>query len=147
METAFLFDRRSRQNKFSTAEEPVHKDRGAVGRTGLSMEAQVVYNPECTVESWEGLCHPWSPSLQLRAQLVCVVPSHKRQQHAGSSTSHSWLTHLSLHFSSPRQYEGAAGFTGSTRPSFLCAWWGRERELVGKKITGVTLHWKSLRQN
>lgn len=65
METAFIFDRRSWQNKFRAAEEPVHKDRGSVGQTSLSMEAQAVYNPECTVEPWEGLCHPRSPFLQL----------------------------------------------------------------------------------
>lgn len=65
IETAFLFDRRSWQNKFGAAEEPVHKDTGAVGQTSLRMEAQAGYYPECTVEPWEGLCQPWSPSLQL----------------------------------------------------------------------------------
>lgn len=79
-----------------------------------------------------------------RAQLVCVVSSHKRQPDAGSSTGHYWLTHLALHFFFPWEYEGAVDFTGST---FLWARWGREWELVGKEITGGTQHWKSWRQS
>lgn len=70
-----------------------------------------------------------------RAQLVCIV-SHKRQMQEAVLA----ITDLPIYpfiFFSPREYEGAVDFTGST---FLCAWWGRERELVGKEIIGVTQH-------
>lgn len=125
METAFLFNRRTWQNKFGAAEEPVHKDRGAAGQRSLSMEAQAVYNPECTVE---GLCHPWSPSLQLvrgagGEQSLCVVLPCKRSHTQETALAIPDLPIYPYHLLSPREYEGAVDFTaGSTWPSFLCAW-------------------------
>lgn len=105
METPFLFDRRTWQNKFRVAEEPIHKDREAVGWTGLGMEPQGVYNPQCTVELWEGPCHPCSPSLQAvkgaggkhsMFLLHLFIKESNTLQHAQRSSGHSQLICLSL---------------------------------------------------
>lgn len=108
METAFLFDIRTWQNKFRVAEEPIDRSREAVGQTGLSMEAQGIHNPRGTVEPWEGPCHPRSPSLkplkgaggeQSMCVLYLLVKESKTLQHAQSSSGHSQVIHLSLYLS------------------------------------------------
>lgn len=90
METAFLFDRRACQNKFRVAEEPIHKDREAVGWTGLSMEAQGVYSPQCTVVPALFTFAATGDGSRRRAQHMCVVSSHKREQHTSARTTQFW---------------------------------------------------------
>lgn len=142
MKTAFLFDRRTQQNKFRVAEKPIHKDREVAGwkhKVRITLGAQG--------RSGRARAGPCSPTLQplkgagaehSRAVLYLLVKDSNVLQHAQSNSGYSWLIHQPLNVFSPRKYEGTVDFTGSTCPSALCVWWGREREFAGRKITGIS---------
>lgn len=66
-----------------------------------------VNNPQCTVELWEGLCHPCSPSLQpvkgaqgerSMCALYLLIKESNTLQHARRSSGYSRVIHLSLYF-------------------------------------------------